>query len=306
MFGGAYVIKVGCCGYPVSQTKYYENFKLVELNSTFYKYPSQTTAEKWRKRAPEDFEFTVKAHQDISHKYRLRIEQSREPFERIKQVCRILRAKIILIQTPASFSLKNLDDAKKFFSGVNREDLILIWETRGPSWESEEGLRILRDALSELGITHVTDPLRILPAHTTNLAYFRLHGLGERLYYYQYTNDELRKLYELVRQFERLEMGAYVLFNNLSMFEDAKRFLFFLENGRFPPLTGSFGLDSAKAIISKARYPTTKSALIDKVGWRLVELEGGKQVRLKDLLADISAKTYKSPDEVLREIKMGL
>lgn len=300
------MIKVGCCGYPVSQTKYYENFGLVELNSTFYKYPSPKTAENWRKKAPEDFEFTVKAHQDISHKYRLKIEGAIEPFERIKQICRILRAKVILIQTPASFSIKNLEDAKKFFSEIDREDFILVWETRGSSWESENGLRNLKETLSELDVTHVTDPLRLMPAHASRLAYFRLHGLSERMYYYQYTNDELRRIYEIVKGFDGLEMGVYVLFNNLSMFEDARRFVFFMKNGYFPPLTGQFGLESVQRILNMVRYPATKNTLIDRIGWRLIEFEDGRQVRLSELMVNLSAKTYRSPEEIISELKTSL
>lgn len=297
------MIKVGCCGFPTSQTKYYEIFSLVELNSTFYKYPTPSTAEKWRAKAPKNFEFTVKAHQDISHKYRLKIEQSIEPFEKIKQVCRILNAKIILIQTPASFSIKDLEKAGEFFRKINREEFILVWETRGAPWEEEGSLKRLKDVLGEMNVTHVTDPFKLLPAFTSNLAYFRLHGLGERMYYYQYTNDDLRRLYEIVREFEGLEMGVYVLFNNLSMFEDAKRFAFFLENKSFPPLTGTFGLDSIKSMLSKVRYPASRNFLIDKIGWRLLELKEGKQVRLSSLLGVIPAKTYKSLDEIMEEIK---
>lgn len=298
------MIKIGCCGYPVSQKKYYETFSLVELNSTFYRYPSQATASRWRRNAPKDFEFTVKAHQDISHKYKLKVEQAIEPFEKIKQICRILEAKIILIQTPASFSINSLDVAEEFFRSINRENFIVVWEPRGPSWEDEHGLGRLREVLSELAVTHVTDPLKLMPAYVSSVAYFRLHGLSERMYYYQYTNDELKEIYEKVKKYENLEGGVYVLFNNLSMFEDARRFTHFIKKGYFPRLHDKFGIDAAKAIIDRARYPTTKKTLIDKVGWRLIEFEDGKQVRLSEILANISAKTYKSPEEVLAEIKV--
>lgn len=297
------MIKIGCCGYPVSQTKYYETFNLVELNSTFYKYPSLSTAKRWRSRAPESFEFTVKAHQDITHKYKLRIEHAIEPFEKIKQVCHVLEARVILIQTPASFSPKYIDHAKEFFMKINRENFILVWETRGSLWESNDSFRRLKETLNEIGVTHVTDPLRLMPAHVSNLAYFRLHGLGERMYYYQYTNSELKRLYEVIKRFKDLEMGVYVLFNNLSMFEDARRFAFFVNNGYFPLLTGSFGIDSAKSIISQVRYPTTKNTLISRIGWRLIDLDEEKQIRLDELLTKIPMKTYNSPDEVLSELK---
>jgi uncharacterized protein YecE (DUF72 family) len=65
------MIRVGCCGFPTSTKKYFESFDLVELNRTFYHYPQEKTVEGWRKTAPENFEFTVKAHQDISHKARM-------------------------------------------------------------------------------------------------------------------------------------------------------------------------------------------------------------------------------------------
>ncbi|MEM2320903.1 MAG: DUF72 domain-containing protein [Candidatus Bathyarchaeia archaeon] len=297
------MIKVGCCGFPVSQTKYYETFGLVELNTTFYRYPSQRVTEGWRKRAPEGFEFTVKAHQDISHKYKLKVEQTREPFERVKQICRILRAKIILIQTPTSFTIGNIGDAEEFFRSIERENLTLVWETRGLSWEDAEGVKVLKDTLSRVNVTHVTDPLRLIPAHVTDVAYFRLHGLGKRLYYYQYTNDELRRLYDIVEKYEDLEMGAYVFFNNLTMFDDARRFKFYIRSGSFPPLTGNYGLEAVKALICSAKYPTTKRSLIERVGWRLIEIDPSKQARLSEVLNAIPEKTYKNPEEILEELK---
>jgi len=61
------MVKDGCCGFPVGMKKYFENFDVVEVQKTFYKPPSQKTAEKWRKNAPENFEFTIKAWQVITH-----------------------------------------------------------------------------------------------------------------------------------------------------------------------------------------------------------------------------------------------
>lgn len=299
------MIKVGCCGYPISQTKYYEAFTLIELNSTFYKYPTLSTVKKWRTRAPENFEFTVKAHQDISHKYRLNIEQCIKPFEKVKEVCRILNSRVTVIQTPSSFTINDLEKAERFFKEINRGDLILVWETRGPSWESNNGIRKLKDALSEVNVSHVVDPLRIMPAYISNIAYFRLHGLGERMYYYQYTNSELKKLYEIVSKFEGLEMGVYVLFNNLSMFEDAKRFLSYIKNRKFPSLLES-SLNIIKSAVERLRFPIDKNMLMRKIGWRIIELEDGRQIRLNELLNKTPTKKYGSLDELMNELEDGL
>ncbi len=284
--------------------RYFENFSLVELNSTFYQYPQEKTVEGWRKRAPEGFEFTVKAHQDISHKAKMKAEEtSLHVFERMKRTCKTLNAKILVFQTPASFRPERLGDAEGLFRAVKREDLILVWETRGPAWESPEVFEKLKRVLEELNVAHVTDPFRILPAFIGEVAYFRLHGLGEQMYYYQYTDHELRRLKELVSPYERKASRIYVLFNNLAMFADGARFMAYLSKGVFPKVTGSVGLASVKSVAEKVRYPAAKSMLLKRLGWQLVEVEEGKQMRLEALLTDLHSKSYESAEQLIGEIR---
>ncbi len=240
--------------------RYFENYSLVELNTTFYEYPRLETVKGWREKAPEKFEFTVKAHQDISHKAKMRLDEtSRKAFEQMKQICKTLKAKILLIQTPGSFRPDKLNEAEKFFEAVNREDLTLVWETRGPEWEKPEVYEKLSQVLNQLDVVHVTDPFRVLPAYTSQTAYFRLHGLGKELYYYQYTDGELRRLGEITKKFEAEGKTVYVLFNNLAMFEDGLRFMQYLSTGKFPKITGSVGLGSIKSVVEKTRYPAQKA-----------------------------------------------
>ena len=285
--------------------KYFENFSLVELNTTFYQYPRISTVEGWRAKAPENFEFTVKAHQDISHKFRLKSEKEcLEAFEKMKEICNILKAKILLVQTPASLRPDRLEDAKEFFSKIPREDLIVVWETRGPAWDKEEARQRLAELLEKLDIPHVVDPFKNTPVYVGKTAYFRLHGLGERLYYYQYSDDELKRLFNIARKYETKAEEVYVLFNNLSMFDDAIRFKHYIEKGKFPSLTKNVGLESIREVLSKTRYPASKSMLLKKVGWKLVEIEKGKQIRLENLLREIPSKTYNNIDELMKEIKL--
>ena len=298
------MIKVGCCGFPTSMKKYFENFSLVELNSTFYQYPKIRTVEGWREKAPKNFEFTVKAHQDISHRVKLRVEDvSLQAFEKMKEICKMLKAEVLLIQTPGSFRPDRLDDAEKFFKTVNREDLVLAWETRGPLWEKKDVREKLKAILERLNVTHVTDPFKVLPAYTNEVTYFRLHGLGERMYYYQYSDDELRRLRELIKPYEEKGKTVYVLFNNLAMFDDGLRFSEYLSKGVFPKLTGATGLDSVKIVVGRTRYPASKSLLLKRLGWRLVEIEEGKQVPLRILLNKLPSKTFENAEEVVESLK---
>jgi hypothetical protein len=157
--------------------------------------------------------------------------------------------------------------------------------------------------LKELEVGHVADPFKVMPAYTSEVAYFRLHGLGENMYYYQYSDLELRRLKGLVSVYEVAGKEIYVLFNNLSMFEDAVRFTKYLSNGTFPRITSSTGLASIEEVVAKTRYPVSKSVLIRKLGWRLVDAEEGKQARLSLFLDDLSNKIYMNAEELLDDIK---
>jgi uncharacterized protein YecE (DUF72 family) len=298
------MIKVGCCGFPTSMSQYFQNFNTVEINRTFYQYPETKTVEGWRQKAPEHFVFTVKAHQDITHKAKMKVkDESLSAFERMKRICKTLNSHVLLFQTPGSFTSIMLSDAEDFFMAINREELALAWETRGPAWQSPETHEKLHRILENLSVAHVTDPFRALPAYVGEAAYFRLHGLSERMYYYQYTDEELRKLKELAAPYERKAKIVYVFFNNLSMFEDAKRFKQYLFSGVFPKITVQTGLASVKSVVQKTRYPTTKSVLIRKLGWRLVETEQGQQIRLEILLENLLSKSYNSAEELVTELR---
>lgn len=47
-------LRIGCCGFPVGRQQYYEKFKVVELQKSFYQPPKIETAIKWRESAPSD------------------------------------------------------------------------------------------------------------------------------------------------------------------------------------------------------------------------------------------------------------
>jgi len=43
--------------------------------------------------------------------------------------------------------------------------------------------------------------------------------------------------------------------------------------------------------------------LSQRLGWRLVELEPGRQTRLEELLKPLASKSYGNVEEVLKEIE---
>lgn len=229
------LVKVGCCGFPLARAKYYKQLPVIEVQQTFYQPPSIATVRRWREEAPGAFEFTIKAWQLITHEpssptyRRLKIKLSSKEasqvgffrwspttklaWESTLEVASELRADKILFQCPASFkpTHKNKERLSNFFNKIDRHGLILIWEPRG-RWENREIEKLCR----ELHLVHCVDPFKSRPT-TEGLFYFRLHGIGG--YRHSYSDEELSLLRELIDQAKI----AYVMFNNMTMFEDALR-----------------------------------------------------------------------------------
>lgn len=295
------MLKIGCCGYPVNTRKYQETFNVVELNITFYRYPKSQTVRKWRKTSPICFEFTVKAHQDITHKYKMNLELTRESLNAVKEICNILDAKVLLFQTPAAFKPDRIGEAAKFFEHADRDDLIFVWEPRGPLWQKPEVRQKLKTTLEKLDVSHVTDPFLSMPVYTGKVAYFRLHGHGERMYYYQYSNSELRNLHDKIKLLETDDKQVYVFFNNITMFEDAQRFSSFVDSGVFPK-PEICSKEALEKILRKIRYPTTKNELISRIGWKLIEIENQKQIKMANLFRHLERNKYDNPIDIINEL----
>lgn len=232
----ASMVKVGCCGFPKARGVYYERFHLVEVQQTFYKMPRLETGLKWREEAPTGFEFTLKASQIVTHPttsptYRrlgLAIPEERrnrygffQPTEEVHgalektiRFARVLRARVILFQCPASFreTPRSIADMERFFTPLKDREFLFAWEPRG-GWNRET----VRGLCADLGLIHCVDPFEADPL-VGEPRYFRLHG-GPG-YRHVYTRQELETLARKLGGGE-----TYVLFNNIAMFDNALVFL---------------------------------------------------------------------------------
>lgn len=235
-------ITVGCCGFQRGMKEYFHQFKLVEVQQTFYQMPKLDTATRWRKEAPADFEFTMKAWQIITHPmssptYRrvgLKFAPGQidrfgffRPTEEVDlawretaKFARALQAKVIVFQCPPSFreNPENIDNMRRFFRNIGKPDFLYAWEERG-DWSDAT----IKTLCAELGLIHCVDPFERASLFGEP-EYFRLHG-GPR-YQHRFTSEELKWLKEKLRDKE-----AYVLFNNLNMYEDARTFIGLMGQG---------------------------------------------------------------------------
>jgi len=280
---------------------YSQAFNFAEVNYTFYEYPEIRMVKQWRRTVPTDFTFTVRCHQDLTHKVRLRpVEEAYRVFDQMIGYCRILNAPFLHLETPPTYTFgqNELKAASDFFSAIDSHGVKLAWETRNPVTSE------LTNLMENLGIVHSVDLSRQDPAYESETVYTRLFGKGKHNVY-QFTDEELEDVDAKIVKSE-VKM-AVLTFHGLRMNTDALRFKTYKEKGVFTSVTQFTGVDSARAVLSEdARFPSTKTQLIATQGWKVIDLSPEKRAHLSDVLSKIPDRTYDNVDELTQVLKAYL
>ncbi len=240
------MIRVGCCGWAKAQAVYTRKLDVVEVQQTFYDPPRASTFERWRRVAPPDFVFTVKCFQLVTHERRsptyrrLRRtlpehvetghfrdnEVTRRAWKETLESARILRAPIVLVQTPARFepTIEHLARLRAFATWESEPDIKIAFEPRGPAWTENVTDRLCR----ELGWLRAGDPFACTPPDPglQPVAYFRLHGRTG--YRYKFSETDFQQIHRWAHGYAE----AWVLFNNQNMWADALKFRALVGAGR--------------------------------------------------------------------------
>ncbi|MFX0132221.1 MAG: DUF72 domain-containing protein [Candidatus Hodarchaeota archaeon] len=306
---------IGCGGwayadfgdYPGSQLRNYSKlFNFVEVNSTFYNIPKITQCERWRNTVPSDFSFAVKCNRGVSHIGLL--EPSKKffkVFNKIVDICKILKAIALVIQTPTNFlsNSQNLKNAADFFANVE-SPVSLVWEVRGyqkyPQLRSE-----LLQIFSEYDITHCTDISKNVPIYTTNMVYSRIFGLGKQNMW-QFSDDEIKLLHNQVKNLreETKEKRVVLSFHTMRMERDAARYQEFSNNNILIPATDSVGLKSIMDVVKEFnKFPISKEELIEAHGWKIVDLTPNLRVRASQLLEKLPNQKFPSFEFIENQLR---
>jgi uncharacterized protein YecE (DUF72 family) len=188
---------------------YTERFDAVELNASFYRTPTQPMIDAWNRRLPERFHLVAKGPRTITHLKKL--VDCREVLAAFADRMRRVRAlRAILWQLPPSLA-KDVPRLEAFLAELPGDFRHAV-EFRHPSWWDDEVAETLRrhDA-AFAAVSHPRLPDAVRP--TTDFLYVRFHGLGEQLYRYDYSREELAAWVDRLRP----HLGGrtlYAFFNN--------------------------------------------------------------------------------------------
>ena len=238
---------IGCSGYNYREWKgkfypeklpstkwlqyYTEHFNTIEINSSFYRPFTASTAKSWATRVAdaEDFMFAAKLHRVFTHE---RGKATEADEKAVREGMDALRNEeklgAVLVQFPWSF--KNTDDERVYLTKLLErfKDYPLVLEVRHTSWNNPQIYEWLEEV--GVGICNVDQPLftkSIKPADlaTSQIGYVRLHGRNyqdwfrekaprDDRYNYLYSIDELEPWITRIKEVAAKTKESYVITNN--------------------------------------------------------------------------------------------
>jgi uncharacterized protein YecE (DUF72 family) len=218
---------------------YAHYFNCVEVNASYYTYISPKIVNGWIEKVSDssDFKFTIKLHNDFTHKRDFHDQQVMAVRSNLELLERAERLGGLLIQFPYSFSFN--DSSADYIRRLKEifEDYKCFVEVRHSSWNNENVYKLF----SRLNLTFCTidqpqigKAIEFEPVITSNTAYIRFHGrnndawmksiknFGKEQTYeeqssrydYLYTPGELVEIEQKIKEVQEQVKEVYVIMNN--------------------------------------------------------------------------------------------
>ena len=186
-------IKIGCTGwsyqgwsgtfYPKNLKskdwlRYYSQiFEITEINSTFYRIPSQEIVRRWDADTPRHFRFTAKFPSVITHEKRLERVNS-EIFSFLSSLVPIHeKISALVLQLPPSLSFDEAKPRLEELFDILPDDFLYPIEGRHESWFSDDAVSYLKQnkhCLVWNDVVGINNPMPV----TANFLYVR--SIGDR------------------------------------------------------------------------------------------------------------------------------
>jgi uncharacterized protein YecE (DUF72 family) len=187
---------------------YAQHFNTLEVNGTFYRFPSKSTLQGWYERTPEHFSFTLKANRVITHTYKF--HNTEKYTADFYELAHMLREKLscVLFQLPP-FMEKNMALLEKIASQTDPKVTNVV-EFRHESWWDSG----VYEFLEKKGLVFCCVSASGLPealVATGRAVYVRFHG-KDGWYSHDYPEEELQFWAEKIKESGAERVFCY--FNN--------------------------------------------------------------------------------------------
>ena len=228
--GSSHRLRIGCSGWNYAHWRngvfypprcparlwlqhYAQHFDTVEVNTTFYRLPKESSVAHWVEETPAGFTFAVKVGRYVTHIKRLRDVGQHLPllYERIAPLLRSPKLGPLLWQLPPNFPC-DLDRLAAALEHVH-DGYRHAFEFRRPTWFREETYTLLREHRVALVIADRPE-VHAFQAHelTSDFTFVRFHA-GTRGRNGNYSHSELDEWAGRLERWAR-EVDVYAYFNN--------------------------------------------------------------------------------------------
>jgi uncharacterized protein YecE (DUF72 family) len=206
---------------------YAREFKVTELNFSYYRVPTTFTMERLVAKTPQDFVFTVKAHQDMTHHREGDKEVFSEFVHSLEPLMQAGKFGCILAQFPYSFRPDEEGLEYLRFLRQHLAALPAVVEFRNRDWIRDETFDLLRE--NDLGFCCVDQPrfkslIPPIAVATSSVAYVRFHGRNAKKWWqhkeawerydYTYSDEELEEWVPKINKLEEGTEKTFVFANN--------------------------------------------------------------------------------------------
>ena len=180
----------------------------MEVNSSFYRYPSESILKGWYDKTPQNFRFTLKANRVITHTYKF--HKTEKYTANFYKIAYLLKEKLlaVLFQLPP-FMHKNMDLLEKIAAQVDPK-ITNVLEFRHESWWDGEVYDFLkRKSLVFCSVSASELPEQLI--QTAPTIYVRFHGKNG-WYKHNYPDKELAEWSRKMKEQDAERVLCY--FNN--------------------------------------------------------------------------------------------
>jgi uncharacterized protein YecE (DUF72 family) len=191
--------------------EYSRHFNSVEVNSSFYRVPSISTIEKWKKQTSDNFLFSLKVPKKITHE---KLATKPDYLEYFLNNVSHLGSKTgpILFQFPPSFKSDQFESLEDLVSILPRKYRFAL-EVRNRSWLIDRFYSLLED--NKIALVLGDSPwIRGIKKITTGFIYIRWEGNRKQIKgnmgkVEKERNNEIKEWADIIRNFENLDIFGY-------------------------------------------------------------------------------------------------
>jgi uncharacterized protein YecE (DUF72 family) len=206
---------------------YAQHFSFTEINSTYYKIPNAFMLYNMQKKTGDNFVFTVKLHQSMTHGKNATGQDYQSFIEAVNVLEETGKLGCLVAQFPYSFHFN--EENKNYILSLKEKlmNFKITVEFRNNKWINEETFQLLKS--NNIGYICVDEPaISGLPDKsciaTSEVAYLRLHGRNSQKWWnhdqayerydYLYSENELMEWKNKILKLQQESSDCFVSFNN--------------------------------------------------------------------------------------------